>query len=77
MEDDSIIENEKYQINIVWGSRPEKDSNLFEYKFNTQAELDAFIKGIKEAEGWLGYTVIEPDKYIEWKNSDEGIEYFS
>ena len=73
----SSVKKGGYVIHIVWGSQPEKDSGLSTYSFNTQLELNAFIKGVKAAEGWLGYTKIEPEQWIKWKNSDLGIEYFS
>ena len=34
------------------------DYELQEYSFNTQAELDAFMHGVDESNGWHSYNVI-------------------
>lgn len=47
---------------IIWGQSPEPGDKPTEYAFATQAELDAFLEGIEEAEGWLGYAICDgPD----------------
>lgn len=39
---------------VLWGERPE-DSEYVTYGFETEREQVAFLKGLEEAEGWLGY----------------------
>lgn len=49
----------EHKIGIVWGEHPSNsDYDLREYSFNTKAELDAFIYGMTEMDGWHGYRVI-------------------
>ena len=49
----------KHKIGIVWGEHPSNsDYKLQEYSFNTKAELDAFIHGMNEMNGWHGCHVI-------------------
>ena len=49
----------KHKIGIVWGEYPSNSEyQLQEYSFNTQAELDAFLLGAYESNGWFGYNVI-------------------
>jgi hypothetical protein len=46
-------------ITILWGQCPEPHQEPITYKFETQAELDAFCLGVNEMDGWLGYEEIE------------------
>ena len=46
-------------ITIMWGESPEADQDPVTYTFGSQAELDAFLKGIEEMDGWAGWHVIE------------------
>ena len=49
----------KHKIGIVGGVHPSNSHyELQEYLFNTQAELDAFLLGAYESNGWFGYHVI-------------------
>ena len=47
-----------YKITILWGQCPEPHQEPITYKFETQAELNAFMLGVDEMDGWLGYEVI-------------------
>lgn len=62
----------KYSIKIIFGkeqvdkflcdvpfSEEEKGVNEKEYNFETQAELDAFTKGVNETVGWLDCYIVE------------------
>lgn len=62
----------KHSIKIIFGkeqvnkflsdipfSEEEKMINEKEYHFETQSELDAFIKGVNETVGWLDHFIIE------------------
>jgi len=44
----------EYKISILWGQYPDDGDEAITYKFNTQAELDAFELGIAEMDGWDG-----------------------
>lgn len=50
-------------ISILWGSAPEPGAESVKYDFPTQTELDAFLLGIAEADGWAGHRQV-PDGYI-------------
>ena len=56
----------KNEVIIVWGTeavrgieKPIKGYTKIKYKFNTESELDAFIKGVDEGNGWLEYEFID------------------
>ena len=56
----------KNEVTIVWGTeavrgieKPIQGYTKIKYKFNTESELDAFIKGVDEGNGWLEYEVID------------------
>ena len=57
----------------------EKTINLKKYNFETQAERNAFYKGIGEAMGWLEFEVInESEDKINKKEEDESkFEYWA
>lgn len=49
-----------HQVTILWGEAPDPgDENWETYHFATKAELDAFIMGVAEMDGWLGYESFE------------------
>jgi len=50
----------KHSVSILWGQVPEDDDKPKTYTFDTQAELDAFMLGVKEMDGWMGWRVIDP-----------------
>jgi len=55
----------KYVVHIGWGEMPEDGFTTGEYRFDTQAELDAFMLGISEMDGWNDYEVFEqPMSYV-------------
>lgn len=47
-----------FTISIKWGDYLDEESPEETYSFATQAELDAFMLGVAEAEGWMGYTIL-------------------
>jgi len=57
-----------YKISILWGQSPEDGQEAITYKFNTQAELDAFELGIDEMDGWLGYDDDVPEGHVHREN---------
>lgn len=48
-----------YRTSIVWGEHPERGDEATTYLFNTEEELDAFLKGVNEAGGYLNYSFEE------------------
>lgn len=49
----------KYKVKINWGQA--KDS-IKTYEFNTEKEMDAFLFGVDESNGWLSYDIaIHPE----------------
>ena len=48
-----------YKISILWGESPNHGQESITYKFNTQSELDAFLLGIAEMDGWRGWQEVE------------------
>jgi hypothetical protein len=54
----------KITVRVLWGS----DEIPQSYSFNTQAEVDAFLFGVDESNGWLSYEV-EEDIEVSNENS--------
>lgn len=52
----------KYKICILWGEAPEDKDKPTTYSFKTKAELDAFLLGISEMDGWQGYDIVSEDQ---------------
>lgn len=62
---------EKYHKNEAFTDY-EKDINLKIYSFETQAERNAFYKGLDEAMGWLAFEVInESEDIVKREKEDE------
>ena len=59
-----------YKVTIRWGSDNYADADPEHkpdtYTFATQAELDAFMLGATDAEGWDGFTVYEAGEEIRY-----------
>ena len=54
-EDILNITGDTYLVYVLWGEHPE-DSEYITYGFGTEGEQHAFLKGMDEGEGWMGYT---------------------
>jgi hypothetical protein len=61
------VDKYPHYVTIAWGSEgwratddeaPDPDT----YRFATKAELDAFMNGVVEAEGWMGFEVKEDSR---------------
>lgn len=52
--------DEKPSITILWGECPEPDDRAKTYTFNTEAEKNAFLLGVTEMDGWMGWREVEP-----------------
>ena len=48
----------KFKVKISWGQT--KDSTKT-YEFETEKEMDAFLYGADEANGWMEYKIIEEE----------------
>jgi len=44
------------EVTIIWGTEQEEEKT---YTFKTQKELDAFLLGIAECDGWWKYAIRE------------------
>lgn len=49
---------------IMWGSNsiPEKERFVQTVEFQTQEELDAYLQGVDDMDGWMDYTIIEDEE---------------
>jgi hypothetical protein len=47
------------KLTILWGDAPEPGTVATTYTFNTQAELNAFVLGVTEGEGWGDWEEVE------------------
>ena len=52
---------DKYKIRILWGESPDDGAKPTKYSFKTKAELDAFILGINEMDGWHGWEIVNQE----------------
>lgn len=46
-------------VHVVWGERPDVGATPTTYSFATEAEAEAFRKGVDEGTGWLGYQLCD------------------
>jgi len=46
----------EWKVSILWGTDQEVEKT---YSFQSQAELNAFMKGVDEMDGWLKYEIKE------------------
>lgn len=59
----------KVKISILWGQSHEIGDQAKTYTFDTQAELDAFLKGIEESDGWMGHEFVK-EGFV-WTGEDD------
>ncbi len=45
--------SQQFEITLLWGENPEEEDEAKTYTFATQAEIDAFMLGVEEANGWI------------------------
>ena len=50
---------EKFKVKITWGVTSWGDDQTKTYEFETEKEMDAFLQGVDEANGWMEYKIIE------------------
>jgi hypothetical protein len=58
--------SEKFEVTIQWGYEASAQPPPT-YSFNSQAELDAFMMGVEEAEGWSEYKIISTSGFEEFR----------
>ena len=51
----------KFKVKIHWGVTSFGDDQTKTYQFDTEKEMDAFLFGVDEANGWLEYEIIEEE----------------
>ena len=52
------VNNMDYVVTIKWGQCGQKENT---YGFDTLEEMEAFLFGIEQSNGWLDYEVIEDE----------------
>jgi len=53
----------QHSVTIKWGDHiPDDEKPVETYRFDTKAELDAFMQGVEEAIGWLAHQVLEDSR---------------
>lgn len=65
-----IPPQEPVKITILWGAAPEPGATPTTYEFATQGELEAFLKGVSEMDGWEGWAEVE-EGYVHGADEDE------
>ena len=51
-----MTDKKEFTVSIVWGEFTEYVP--MSYSFKTQAELDAFLFGVEETNGWMDYNAV-------------------
>lgn len=67
-------ETEQFTVKIVFGEhasslhengasdeRVEECGNILEREFETKAEMEAYLQGLDDLDGWMGWTHYDPD----------------
>lgn len=62
--------SKKHEITILWGECPEPGQAAETYRFDTEAELAAFLQGVEAMDGWMGWREVEPG-YIHPANDED------
>lgn len=65
----------KFSTSILWGETPDIGQESITYEFASQAELNAFLKGVSEADGWLEYREV-PEGFV-WNGEEPKDEFES
>lgn len=51
-----------HSVRILWGGSPEPGDKAKTYTFQTEAERHAFMLGVAEMDGWMGYRELEDNQ---------------
>lgn len=57
--DSESMDNGAIECVIQWGEGNQNDKRIEIYKFDTEEEKQAFLKGIEQSNGWLAFDIIE------------------
>jgi hypothetical protein len=56
------------KVSIMWGSqshrRRHENDEAHEYEFATKAEVNAFLKGVDESNGYMDYEIVEDEEAV-------------
>lgn len=63
-----------FSVWILWGVLREDGDLPVLYEFATEAERAAFLKGVEEADGWLGYEIRQSGDAYKADTFEEGDE---
>jgi hypothetical protein len=55
----------QYKVVIQWGLTTLPDSEVKSYYFDTEKEMESFLDGVHEANGWLEYAIIEEGRNVD------------
>jgi hypothetical protein len=54
------IEKKSFFVTIFWGeSQTRQENDPCTYEFATSQELEAFLLGVDEANGWMDYEIVD------------------
>lgn len=70
------MSEEALEIDILWGDHPDRKKRIpTKYTFSTEAELFAFMTGVRAMEGWERYEVITTARVFSVKVDDLRYQY--
>jgi hypothetical protein len=55
----------QFKVVIQWGLTTLPDSEVKSYYFDTEKEMESFLDGVHEANGWLEYAIIEEGRNVD------------
>jgi hypothetical protein len=55
-----MTDKKEFTVSIVWGEFTENIPKS--YNFQSEKELEAFLLGVEEANGWMDYNAVEHTK---------------
>ena len=59
------MKKEKFKVKITWGVTSWGDDQTKTYYFETEKEMESFLDGVHEANGWLDYEIIEEGRNVD------------
>ena len=52
---ETMTKKTTHKITIVWGTDREEEKT---YSFHNKTELECFVRGVEESNGWLEYDIV-------------------
>lgn len=76
MTDITSVGDGSHKVRIHWGEADFEYAQkpVIEYAFQTLGELNAFLLGVDESNGWMNYTQIDPNRDGTWPKEEEADE---